>query len=87
MLRSLSVEYASVTDEGMHRLCEVYDLEYLNIYCCRSISPKSVAEISHMSQLRTAGVGGTGIAPEHRSTAAVKELQRLLPGCRVDFGD
>ena len=62
MLRSLTVEYASVTDEGMHSLCEACNLEYrvmrLRKKCSRS---KSCAESLTRSAMfrRTTRLGST----------------------------
>ena len=87
-LRSLSLEDTSLTDEGVRRLCEVYNLKFLNLYCSRKITAKSVPEIGRMNRLERLGLGGTGIAPNFMPAAGViKELKRLLPKCEVDFGD
>lgn len=89
-LRTLSIALSSVTDEGMRQLCEVYDLEVMNLYSSRDISAESITAIAKMNRLRLLGVGGTGIAPQYQHfgrTAAVAELIRRLPKCHVDDGD
>lgn len=86
-LRTLSLEETSLTDAGIRSLCGVYNLEWLNLYCSRGITAESVAEIGKMDRLGLVGIGGTGMAPRYTETAAVTELRRLLPTCRVDFGD
>lgn len=86
-LRSLTLEFSSVTNEGLRRFCEVYDLEYLNLYCSREILANSVPTIAKMKRLHALGVGGTGISPQYQRTEAVAELIRRLPKCSVDYGD
>jgi hypothetical protein len=87
VLRSLNLERTSITDSGMRRLCDVYNLDFLNLYLSRGISEKAVPELARMNRLHLLGIGGTGIAPNFFPTAGVKELQRLLPKCSVDCGD
>lgn len=86
-LRSLNLEFSSVTEEGLRQFCEVYDLEYLNLYGSFKISAESVTAIAKMKRLRVLGVGATGISPQYERTTAVAELIRRLPKCRVDYGD
>ncbi|MCU0872965.1 MAG: hypothetical protein MUE50_11555 [Pirellulaceae bacterium] len=86
-LLSLGLYYTSVTDAGMKRLCEVYDLEYLDFFASEKVTEQSVPTIARMQRLRELGVGYSGIAPQanHR-TDAVDQLRRLLPKCSVDYG-
>jgi hypothetical protein len=86
-LLSLGLYYTSVTDAGMKRLCETYDLEYLDFYSSEQVTEESIPAIARMRGLRCLGVGFSGIAPQARRTEAVDRLVRLLPKCRVDYGD
>lgn len=83
----LSLPYSKVTDAGVYRLCGVYELEYLGLFCCRQITAKSITPISKMQTLRLLGVGGTAICPDYRRNSRIEELQRRLPHTEVDFGD
>lgn len=86
-LKTIGLYYTSATDAGMHDLCQVYDLEYLDVFTSRKITSRSVRSIGRMNRLQSLGVGGSGISPDYSETDAVKEIRRLRPGCRVDFGD
>jgi hypothetical protein len=86
-LLTLGLENTSITDHGMKRLCEVYDLEFLSLFGSRRVTEESVPSVARMQNLRTLRVGMSGIAPQARRTRAVDRLIRVLPKCYVDYGD
>lgn len=86
-LARLSLDTSSVSDAGLLPFCAAYNLEHLNLFLSRNVTEQSVDALARMSNLRTLGIGGTGLSPNYRKTPAVERLHDLLPKCSVDYGD
>ena len=86
-LARLSLDTSSVSDAGLVPFCTVYNLEYLNLFLSQNVTEQSVSALGRMTNLRTLGIGGSGLTPNYGRTPAVEQLCRLLPNCSVDYGD
>jgi len=86
-LASLGLERTSVTDRGIQRICRAYDLEYLGLSFARQVTKRSVASIARMKRLQLLAIGMSGICPDALPSDTVQRLSRLLPNCRIDYGD
>jgi hypothetical protein len=80
-LRSLSLQYSSISDVALRDLCQQYDLEYLGLFRATQITSDSVPHIGRLKKLRLLGIGLSGL-----SGSDVEELERLLPQCVIDDG-
>lgn len=87
LLSKLSLYYASVTDDGVDNICHAYRFEYLDLFCCRQVTERSLNSLSRQMNLRIVGIGGTGMCRDYSKNAAVKRLMELLPNATVDYGD
>jgi hypothetical protein len=83
----LTLDSTSVSDTGLAELCGTYNLKFLNLYQSRRITGNSVDAITKMNNLRTLGIGGTGLSPNYMRTTEVRRLEKLLPACSIDYGD
>ena len=86
-LASLGLHRTKVTDTGIQRLCSVYDLEYLGLFFAQRVTERSVTQIARMKKLRLLGIGMSGMCPDARANETSQRLSRLLPTCKVDWGD
>ena len=86
-LATLSLEATSVSDAGVVPFCARYNLDCFNLFHSRNVTEQSVSALGQMTNLRTLGIGGSGLSPNYRKTPAVEQLKKLLPNCSVDYGD
>jgi hypothetical protein len=86
-LTRVSLDSTQVSDAGLAELCAVYNLRYLNLYNSVRITGDAVDALARMDNLRTLGVGGTGLSPRYTFTSDVQRLRHLLPMCAIDYGD
>jgi len=86
-LATLSLEATSVSDAGVAPFCARYNLDCFNVFLSRNVTEQSVSALGRMTNLRTLGIGGTGLSPNFGKTPAVERLCSLLPNCSVDYGD
>jgi hypothetical protein len=86
-LTSVSLYHTRVSDEGLARLCAVYNLKRLDLHGCSGVTGRSVEAIGRMTHLRALDIGGTGLAPEYTATPDLQRLRELLPACAIHCDD
>jgi len=86
-LATVSLEATSVSDAGVVPFCARYNLNSFNVFLSQNVTEQSVSALGQMTNLRTLGIGGSGLSPNYRKTPAVERLKKLLPDCSVDHGD
>lgn len=86
-LSRLVLRYTSITDRGINALFSAYDLETLCLDRCQGVTEKSLAVLAKGRRLRVISIGGTSMCRDYSENRYVKELRRLLPNAKVDYGD